>query len=127
MACGMERTNQHSRYIDRPPTDAPIELECKDDQQFDEEFSIETPIDPKVDPILKELRTNRCMDRAMSSSSRLTMEAQLNWLVKAINNVVYAATKKMKKSIREGYTEVITKLDCVYDIVLRREPNIMTV
>ena len=48
------------------------------------------------------------------------MEAQLQWLVKAVNDKTDVVSKEMKKSAYEGFMEVISKLDYVYNIVLQR-------
>ena len=65
------------------------------------------------------------MDQAASSSTRSAMEVQLKWLIKAINYENDAATKEIKKSSHEGFTEVRTKLDSVYFFVSKRVPALV--
>ena len=61
--------------------------------------------------MFSELRTKRCMEKGVSSSTMSAMEAQLNRLVKAVNDATDAAAKEMRKSTQDGFTEVSTKLD----------------
>ena len=78
--------------------DAPFEPMHKDYQQSNEESSTETPTDPKEQCIFKELKAKRCMNQFSNSSTRSRMEAQLNWLVKVINDATDVVTKEKKKS-----------------------------
>ena len=55
------------------------------------------------------------------------MEAQLNRIFKAVNDANDVTVKEMKESTQEGFTEVRTKLDYVYDILSKRAPESMTV
>ena len=107
--------------------DVPVEPMWKDSQQYDECSSTETPTYPEAQHIFNELRTNRHMDQDLRSSTKSIMEVQLNWLVKAINDANNATKKEMNKSVQEGFTEVRTKLDSVYDIVSKRAPESMIV
>ena len=56
----------------------------------------------------------------------LAMEAQLNRLIKAIKNEIDAEAKEMTKSAQVGFTQVRTKLDSLYDVVLKRAPERVT-
>ena len=44
----------------------------------------------------------------------------MNWLIKEVVDATYVATKEMMKSVQEQFTEVRTKLDSLYDVVLKR-------
>ena len=63
------------------------------------------------------------MDQVVNNNTVSEMEAQLHRLVKAVNDVIDAAAKEIKKSTQEGFTEVRDKLDYVYNIILQRVPN----
>ena len=67
------------------------------------------------------------MDQFASSRTVSTMEAELNQLVKDVNDVTNAATKEMKKLMHERFTKVRTKLYSIYGIVSKRAPKSMTV
>ena len=60
------------------------------------------------------------MHQDANNNTISTMEAQLHKIVKVVNDVTDAATKEMKKSAQEGFTEVTKKLDSVYNIILQR-------
>ena len=63
----------------------------------------------------------------MTSSSMIGMEAQLDRLIKAIMNATDVVAKEIKKSTQDGFTEVRTKLDSLYDDVLKRAPESVVV
>ena len=63
------------------------------------------------------------MDQAANNSTRSAMEAQLNQLIKAINDATDAIPKEMNKSAQDGFDEVSTKLDSLYNVVLKRAPE----
>ena len=67
------------------------------------------------------------MEQGASSSTTTTMEAQLNQLIKAVANVTDVVAKEMTKFAKEGFTEVRTKLDSIYDVVLKRALESATV
>ena len=60
------------------------------------------------------------MHQDANNNTISTMEAQLHKIVKVVNDVTDAATKEMKKSAQEGFTEVTKKLDSVYNIILQK-------
>ena len=62
----------------------------------------------------------------MTRSVAPTVEAQLNRLIKAIKNVTDATSEVMKKSMQEGFVEVRTRLDSLYDVVLKKAPEVVT-
>ena len=67
------------------------------------------------------------MEQEERNNTRSKMEAQLQWLIKALTDTSNTATKEMRNSAQEGFVEVRTKLDYVYDAILRREPESVTV
>ena len=67
------------------------------------------------------------MDQAVYNNTVSAMEAQLHWLVEAVNDATDAASKEMKKLEQEGFIEVRDKLDSVYNVILKRVPESTTV
>ena len=90
---------------------------------MDDESSIETPTDLEKKCILREIREKKLMDQVVNNNTVSSMEEQLHLLFKVANDVNDATTKEMKKSSQEGFVEVRTKLDYVYNIVLQRVPE----
>ena len=55
------------------------------------------------------------------------MEEKLNWLIKEVTNATDAAANEIKKYVQAGFIEVRTKLNSLYDVVLKRAPESETV
>ena len=47
----------------------------------------------------------------------------MNRLIKEVLDATDVTTKEMNKSAQEGFMEVQTKLDSLYDVVLKRAPE----
>ena len=62
----------------------------------------------------------RKMDQDANSTTRSTLEAHLKCFIKVIMESSDAATKEMRRCAQEGFTEVRTKLESIYTIVLRK-------
>ena len=111
-----------------PPEDAPEYHVWKYDQhEYDEELLTKTPTNLEYKHILKEIKKKMHMDQESRKSTISAMEVQLNQLVKSINDATNVDAKEMRKSMQEGFIEVRTKLDFVYEIVSKRAPESMTV
>ena len=54
----------------------------------------------------------------------LWIEAQLNHLVVAIRTRIDGAAKEMKKQVQDGFGEVRTHLDSLFDIVVKKAPEV---
>ena len=74
--------------------------------------------------ILQEIRANKCMNQAANKNTISTMETQLHKLVKVVNDATDVATKEMKKSTQEGFTEIRAKYDSVYNFIFKSAPKI---
>ena len=112
------------------PANAPVDPMHKDDQQSDQDSDqelMETPTDPEAKRMLNKLRTKRCMEQGASSSTAQGMEAQLNRLIKAVADATHVAGKEMMKCVQVGFNKVRTKLDSLYDLVLKRALESMNV
>ena len=60
------------------------------------------------------------MDQDVNNNTVSTMEAQLQQIVKDVNDATDATAKEMKKSTQEGFTEVRTKLESNYNVIFQR-------
>ena len=67
------------------------------------------------------------MGQAASSSTMSAMAELLNQIIKAFNDATDAAAKEMKKLAQDGFSEVRTKLDSLYDFFFKRAPEGATV
>ena len=60
------------------------------------------------------------MEEDANISTISTFEAQLQRLIKAITESSDVAANEMRRYFQEGFTEVCTKLDSIYNVVARR-------
>ena len=82
-----------------------------------------TDTDPEAQRILDECRTRRRMEVDVGSSTRTTLEAQLNWLVKFVMDSYNLVAQAMRQSHHEGFSVIRAKLDSIYDAIVKATPE----
>ena len=60
------------------------------------------------------------MEQDATNSTISALEVQLQQLIKAFTDYSNVAAKQMHNSGHKGFVEVCTKLDSIYNIILRR-------
>ena len=55
------------------------------------------------------------------------MEAQLNWLIKAITIATNVVAEEMKKQATKVFSEVNTRLDSLFDVLLKKSLEAVTI
>ena len=63
------------------------------------------------------------MEKDATNSTKFMLEAQLQRLIKVITDSTNVAAKEMRRYSKEGFFEVCTKKDYIYNVVVRSRPK----